>query len=37
MSTLSSRSHLIVSILVEIGGRMAKLNLVDLAGSEKVK
>ena len=37
MSALSSRSHLVVSILVEIGGRIGKLNLVDLAGSEKVK
>lgn len=33
----SSRSHLILTLALERGGRAAKLLLVDLAGSEKVK
>jgi kinesin family protein 5 len=33
----SSRSHLILTLTLERGGRAAKLLLVDLAGSEKVK
>ena len=37
LNTDSSRSHLIITLTVEVGNSVGKLLFVDLAGSEKVK
>ena len=37
MNEVSSRSHMIIIVIVRTGNGLAKLNLVDLAGSERLQ